>query len=760
MRKLAKQSSQRKYATCMLCEAMCGIEVELQDGQISAIRGDMQDPFSRGHICPKAPALKQLHEDADRLQRPLRRTADGWQAIEWDDAFDYTAERIHRIQQRHGKDAVGMYFGNPTVHSLGAILYGLPFLKTLATRNRYSATSVDQLPHMLVAYLMFGHQLLLPVPDLDHTNYFLILGANPVVSNGSLMGAPDIKNRLKAIRARGGKIICVDPRRTETARLADEHLFIEPGTDALFLLAMLHCIIVERGIELGALAPYCRGVEQLPNLIKSFTPQRAQLHTGISAKDIERIALTFSQTPRAVCYGRVGISTQSYGSVCNWAINILNIITGNFDQRGGAMFTETAFDLLNMPPSMGIGAGSYNRYQSRVRALPEFSGELPAATLAEEMLTPGEGQIRGFITHAGNPVLSTPNGGQLDQALAGLEFMVSIDYYINETTRHADIILPPPSPVQRSHYDVALNLLAVRNVAKYARPILPKAQQARHDWEIFLALTDRLQALREPGFLRQKWTRKMRTQLLQTLGPEGLLALGIRLGPLGPGFNPLRAGLTLGQLRKQPHGVDLGPLRPCFTKRLSGGARIDLTPTILIEDLARLDQEFAKTSQNSLSKGLPLRLIGRRQLRNNNSWMHNLPKLMRGHPRCTLQIHASDAQRLAIQNGAMVTVSSRVGQITVEAELTQDIKPGVVSLPHGFGHQRTGMQLGTAQQHAGVSLNDLTDEQAIDPISGNAAFNGIPVKVQAVAKQVAPGGHANDTCVAQGSDITSRTAST
>jgi len=717
------------FRTCNLCEAMCGLKIETSGGRITSIRGDDEDPFSQGHICPKAVALQDLHEDPDRLRQPVRRTATGWQPISWDEALDETARRLHAVQKEHGKDALGVYVGNPTVHNHGAMMFLPLLLRALRTRNKFSATSVDQLPHHLAAYLMFGHQFLLPVPDIDQTRYMLILGANPLASNGSLMSAPGMKDRLKALQKRGGRVVVVDPRKTETAHVADEHVSIRPGTDALWLLALLHVLLQEKGPKLGRLAEFTEGLATLRELARDFTPERAALHTGVPADTTRRIAQELADAESAVCYGRVGVSMHPFGAMCQWLINALNVVTGNLDREGGALFTRPAYDIVGGPRALSMNRGSLGRWKSRVRELPEFGGELPVAVLGEEILTPGPGQIRAMLTSAGNPVLSTPNGRQLDKALASLDFMVSIDPYINETTRHAHIILPPCTQLERSHYDLAFHALAVRNTAKYSPPLFQKGPDARHDWEILLELKHRLETLR--GEPRVKGALTYRA--LKTLGPDGLLDLGLRAGPYGMRLRPFRKGLSLKSLEAQPHGVDLGPLKPSLPKRLATrDRRIQLTPDLLVADLQRLREAFP--AQARAPEDGSLRLIGRRHLRDNNSWMHNVPKLVSGKPRCTLMVHPEDAQRLGLSEGEEAVITSRVGEVRAPVSVTDEVMPGVVSLPHGYGHGREGVQLRVAGEHVGVSINDLTDDQSVDKISGNAAFSGVRVIVQSARK--------------------------
>lgn len=709
------------YRTCNLCEAICGIEIEVEPFQRLNIRGDKEDPFSRGYICPKAVALEDIHYDKDRLKHPVRRTARGWERISWDAAFAEVAQNLKRIRAQHGRNSLATYLGNPTVHNYEALLFAPGFIRSLRTRNRFSATSVDQLAHHLASFLMFGHQLLLPVPDVDRTSFFLILGANPAVSNGSMMTAPGMARRLEAIRRRGGKVVLIDPRRNETARFASEHLFIRPGTDVLLLLALLHVVFDE-----GLTQPnsFTKGVERISGIVAQFSPEKVAPITRIDAGRIRGLAREFAGATPAVCYGRIGLSTQEFGGVCQWLINVLNIVTGNLDRPGGAMFPLPAFDPLSAPESIAP-RGSFGRWHSRVRKLPEFGGELPVATLAEEILTEGQGQIKALVTLAGNPVLSTPNGRVLDRALASLEFMVSIDFYVNETSRHAHIILPPTNSLERGHYDLALHLLAVRNTTKYSQPLFKPDDDTRHDWEILAELQTRMSTNGAFGSL----LRSVRNNFTkQFFGPERILDLGLRFGPYGAGLKPSRKGLTLRKLKQAPHGIDLGPLTSCLPARLRTADKcIELAPEILVKDLERVRLKFLDTTAAD-SNG-HLLLIGRRQLRSNNSWLHNSERMVKGKQRCTILMNPNDAADRDLLSGQDVLVRSRVGEIVLPVEVSEEMMPGVVSIPHGWGHNVSGNRLAVAQQHAGASINDLTDNQAIDALCGTAAFNGTPVTV-------------------------------
>ncbi len=678
--------------------------VEVEGDRVVSIRGDEKDPFSRGYICPKATALADLHADPDRLRHPMVREGTAWREVGWDEAFDLVAARITAVQRAHGRDAVAVYQGNPTAHSLGLLTFGQLFLRKLGTKNCYSATSADQLPHMLAAHAMFGDALLMPVPDLDRTDFFLCLGGNPLVSNGSIMTAPDMRGRLKALRARGGKVVVVDPRRSETADIADQHLFIRPGSDALLLLAMLHVIFAERLARPGRAGAFLDGLAELEQAAHEFSPEATARATGIAPAEVRTLVRELAAS-RGVVYGRIGLCTQEFGGLGAWLAYAINVVLGRIDEPGGVMFTSPAVDVEPLLRTLGHGL-TFGSYKSRVRGLPEFGGELPVVALAEEMDTPGPGQIRAFICSAGNPVLSTPNGTRLERALPNLEFFVAIDMYMNETSRHAHVILPPTSPLEHSHYDLALATLAVRNVAKYSPAVFERAADQRHDAEICLELWSRLGMPKLVG-------RALRPAL-RRLKPEAILELALRTG---------RYKLSLAKLRAAPHGIDLGPLQPRLPERLRTPAkRIALAPRLYLDDLPRLRARLAAPASE-------LVLIGRRHLRSNNSWCHNSARLVKGKARCTLLINPADAAARGIADGDTVELASKTGSVRVPAEVSDEIMTGVVSLPHGWGHDRAGTRLGVASASPGASVNDVTSEELYDPLSGNAALSGLVVAV-------------------------------
>ncbi len=700
------------YRTCNLCEAMCGLAIETEGSEILSIKGDKQDPFSKGHICPKAMGLKDIYLDKDRLKRPVKRTENGWEEISWEEAYAEVVTNLIKIQEAHGKNSIGVYLGNPVVHNSGTMLSGASFYKTLKTKYRYSATSVDQLPHHFASYYMFGHQLMMPVPDIDRTQFILILGGNPLVSNGSIMTTPDVKNRLKAIQKNGGKIVVIDPRKTETAKLANEHLSIKPGTDVYLLLGLIAVIFEEGLVNLGRLAEFTDGLESIKKLVNQFSLDNIESITGVSAEEVKSLAKEFCAAKTAVVYGRMGVSVQAHGGHCQWLVNVINIITGNLDNPGGAMFTTPAFDLL--APER---AGSRAKWFSKTRKLPEFNGELPVCTMAEDILNQeGEDSIKAMVTVAGNPILSTPNGNQLEKALGNLDFMVSFDIYINETSRFANIILPPTTGLETSHYDLVFNIFAVRNVTKFSEALFPPAKGAKHDYEILKDLTDKMNVAQGMEIDKKYMT------------PNQKIDLGLKYGHYGMQANSDASfsELSLETLKSNPHGIDLGALKSRLPDRLfTDNKRIQLAPKILLEDMKRVLSDYNDLSNKTNNQ---LYLIGRRNLRTNNSWMHNSERLVKNN-KCTLLMHPIDATGLSLNDNDMVTVETSVGKVSIPIEITEDIMKGVVSIPHGWGHNRNNTQMEVANQNPGVSINDLTDNLQIDELTGNAVLNGVPVKV-------------------------------
>jgi anaerobic selenocysteine-containing dehydrogenase len=695
---------------------MCGIEVTTIGREILSIVGDKKNPFSEGHVCPKAMALKDLYDDPDRIKMPLEKTASGWQEIPWDEALDKVANGLFEIQQQNGVESVATYLGNPNAHNMGSILYGPYFYRSLQSHNRFSATSVDQLPHHIVSRKLFGHQSQIPIPDIDHTQYFMIIGGNPLASNGSIMTVPHIKRRLKAIQSRQGKVVVIDPKQSETADMSSEHHFIKPGTDALLLLAMINTLFATNKEAPARLLKFAPQLLDVKDYILPYTPQEVATKIGMTAAQIERLVSDFCAAESAVCYGRMGASVQAFGTLTQYLIMLFNMLTGNLDKSGGMMFTQPAADFL--PHS---GRGSIGNFHTRVRKLPAFAGEFPVSALAEEMTTPGEGQIKAMVIGAGNPVLTTPNGQQLDAAFENLDFVVAVDFYMTETTRHANIILPPVTALERDHYDIVFHNFAVRNSTKYSPAIFPPEANSKTDWQIYLGLAERLDKLN--GLPTDKY------QLLWDKKPTGVVDDMLQMGRYQHAGKPI----SIATLLDLPHGIDLGPLQADLPSAIfHNDKKIDMSFDYFMPDLARVNKHFFETD---LPDDNSLQLIGRRHLKTNNSWLHNSKRMVKGTnnglSRCTAQIHPDDAIKFAIQDKQMINVKSRVGEISLPAEITHKIMPGVISIPHGWGHNKKGMRWKTAEQHAGVSVNDLTDEMVIDELSGNAVLNGVPVWIEA-----------------------------
>jgi anaerobic selenocysteine-containing dehydrogenase len=711
------------FRTCTLCEATCGLEFEVGDNRVLSVRADPDDVFSKGYVCPKGIAIADVHHDPDRLRAPVRRTRGGaFRRISWREAFDRVTDGVGRVREHHGADAVGFYWGNPTGNNHGALLLIDAFTKALGTRNRYSANSQDANPRLVVSHLLYGSSVAMPIPDVDRTQYFLCLGANPVVSNGSVMTAPNMRGRLRAVRERGGKVVVVDPRRTETAREADEHVAIRPGGDAALLLAMVQ-VLAQRGrVDQRFLDRHTTGWPQVAARLDAFAPERVAAFTGVSAETIARLALEFADAPAGVAYSRVGVCLGPYATLATYATDLLNVVTARLGQPGGPMFPTPAFEMGAIARRAGLDG--HARWRSRVRGLPETLGDLPAATLVDEIETPGPGQIRGLVTFAGNPVLSIPNGRRLDAALEKLDFIAAIDIYVNETTRHADVILPPCWTLAEDHIDLLFAQVSVRNIVRWSPAVVTKESGERADWEILLELAERLGG----GPTGSPWLDRF-LRLARPLGlrwdPTAVSDIILRLGPRGDRYLPWSSGLSLAKLKAAPHGIDLGPMEPGFARRIyHDDGRIHLGPGELLGAMGELDRAL-----DAVPDRAELVLIGRRELRSNNSWMHNVPALVSGSERCVLLVHPDDAERHGVRDGELAVLESRVHAGEVRVRVSDEMRPGVVSLPHGWGHARSAAWQAVAASRPGVSLNDWTDDGVVESVIGQSILNGIPVRL-------------------------------
>ena len=733
------------HKICPLCEACCGLDVQVESGKVIAIRGQKTDVFSAGYLCPKGVALKDLHEDPDRLRTPLIKRNGEFVEASWDEAFAEIERRLTAVRTQHGANAVAVSAGNPSGHKFGLILYFGRLLKALGSRNVFSASTLDQMPKQLSSGLMFGAWLSIPVPDIERCDHLLILGANPMASNGSLWTVPDFRGKAKAMRERGGKIVVVDPRRNETADIADRHVPIRPGGDAFLLLGMVNTLFAEGLVRLGRIGEHVAGVAEVQAAVQPFTPEAVAARCGIEAQTIRGLARELAAAERAAVYGRLGTCTQEYGSLSSWLIDVLNVLTGHLDEPGCAMFPKSPAFSVNTEGKPGIGRGVVTgRHRSRVSGAPEVFGELPTGCLAEEIETPGEGQIKAFITIASNPVMSSPNGARLAAALDQLDFMLSLDIYLNETTRHADVILPGLSPLEDTHYDVALPQLAYRNAARYSPAALPPPAGHPREWESMVRLiaiaqgkganidvqafdTELLRADLQRQFGDQ--TDAVMAALSRHTGPERRLDLALRMGAYGDAFGKNPGGLTLAKLMDSPDGIDLGPLKPRVPEMLrTPSGKIELAPPSLIDDVKRAATALQQPAPEMV-------IVGRRQVRSNNSWMHNLPTLAKGPFRCTALVNPADAQRLGLADGALARIArgSSGRHIEAQVEISDEIMQGVISLPHGWGHALPGARLSVAAERPGANLNDVLDEDLRDPLSGNAVLGGVAVQVTAVA---------------------------
>lgn len=727
------------HRICPFCEACCGLELDVENNHVVRIRGDERDVFSHGFLCPKAVGLKDLHEDKDRLRTPLIKRDGMFVEASWDEAYAEIERRLPPVIAAGGPNAVATVLGNPVAHKMGLSLYFPRLARALGTRNMFSASSVDQVPKMLSVGLMFGSWLSVPVPDIERARFMLIIGANPMVSNGSLWTVPDFRGKAKALRARGGKIVVVDPRRTETAAVADQHHFIRPGADVFFLLGIAHTLFDEALVDLGRLAEHTAGLGELEAAVRPYPPEAMAARCGIEAATMRELARTLAATRHASVYGRIGTCTQQFGTLCSWLIDVINVLTGHLDEEGGSMFPKAAAFAANTRGAPGTGRGIVSgRYRSRVSGMPEVVGEIPLTCLAEEIDTPGPGQIRALIAIAGNPVLSAPNGARLAAALEQLDFMVSLDIYLNETSRHADVILPGLSPLEEAHYDISFTQFSHRNHARFSPPVLARPGGVPEEWESMLRIAAIAKGLGAKADIAALDDEALEDDLKKAVGPaagqvmaalshltgaERMLELGLRTGPYGDQFGRKPDGLNLAKLKAAPSGIDLGPMGQRIPEALrTASGKIELAPQILLDDLARVRADLAAPAPD-------LVIIGRRQLRSNNSWMHNLPVLAKGAYRCTALVHPQDAARLGLTDGGAARVSNGARSIDVQVEMSDEMMPGVVSLPHGWGHNLPGTQLGVAAERPGVNLNALLDENLRDPLSGNAVLSGIPIRM-------------------------------
>jgi len=738
--------------SCAFCEAACGIRVTADHvtRAILDVRGDPEDPFSQGFVCPKSYGLTQLHADPDRLRRPVRRRGRDWEEIGWEEAINESADRLKAVQRKHGQHSIAYYLGNPSGHKAPFLLYGPLLIKAIGSMQFYTPGTLDQIPKFVSAAYMFGGPTIQPLADLDRTDHLIVIGNNPVVSQGSMMVAPGIRRRIEGIRKRGGTVVVIDPRRTETAQIADEYVAVRPGTDAYLLFAMVDVLAKEGLIRLGAVADHVKGLDELVRLASRFPADRVAGITAVPAETIRRLARDLAAAPSAAIYGRTGTCTQRFGTITSWLIDALNTISGNMDREGGNLFSGGGIPMgVLFEDNCKDGVFPVGRWHSRVKKLPEAIGMLPTAALADEMLVPGEGRVRGFVTQAGNVALSNPNAAKLRQAFDSLEFMLSLDIYINETTRHADIIIPGPSYAEHSDFAAVTAYETIRKFVKWGAPVFAPEGDTPHDWQIFAGIAARLRGI-SVAEIEEEYVRELlgiatsvgrpeaqsvpieeaRALIGDEPGPDRIFDILIRGGPMGDAFGRVPGGLTLDKVKQHPHGLDCGPLDAGMIPEVlrTPDRRIDLAPPQITGDVPRLEAEMA-----ALEKPGSMLMIGRRDIRSKNAWMHNVELLAKGKDRCTLLVHPSDADRLGLATGSRARVRTHIGELEAPVVVSDEIMPGVVSLPHGWGHTMKDTRQRVANAHAGVNANAIIDEGDLDVPSATTILNGVAVQVEAVA---------------------------
>ncbi len=728
------------YRICPLCEACCGLDITHEDGKIVSVRGAAEDGFSNGYICPKGVSIADLHNDPDRLRQPLIKRNGKFEEATWEEAFSEIEKHLLPIIETHGADSVGTVLGNPVAHRYGLSLYAIRMLRELRSPYVFSASTVDQMPKQRAVGEMFGTWLSVAVPDITRTDLLIVLGGNPLASNGSMWTVPDFRGKARELRARGGRLVTIDPRRTETAKVSDDHHFIRPGSDIYLLLGMVNTIFAEGLVKTGRLAEWINGLETLEAAVKPFTPEKMAPHCGIDAQTIRALAHELASTENAALYGRIGTCLQTFGTLNSWLVDVINILTGNFDKEGGMLFPKAAAFAFNTKGKPGQGRGvPVGRRRARASGAPDVMGEFPVSTIADEIKGDGEKRLRAMFSVAANPVLSSPDGEKLSQALDQLDFMVSFDIYLNETTRHANVILPSPSPLEDDHWDISFQQLAWRNYARYSGPVFDKAADQPAEWQTFMRIIALLRGISpsaDIAALDDEMTRAevskaagdMIDQLMEVVsaygGPQRLLELELRSGPYGDQFGRKPEGLTLAKLKSETYGIDLGPLQPRIPEVLrTPSGKIEIAPDDFIADLARVEAE----AQNPVPD---LVLIGRRDVRSNNSWMHNLPTLAKGPNRFKALVHPQDAQRHGLDTGDLAEFTANGHTIYAPVELTEDMMPGVVSLPHGWGHNQPGTRTALAAENPGANVNLLIGTGTRDPLSGNSVLNGVAISMR------------------------------
>ena len=677
--------------------------------------------------------MEEVVNDHDRVLKPLRRKRDGsFEEVSWESALSDISARLSDVLDEHGKESVAWYMGNPGAFSYSHTLWAKGFLDAIGSPHYYTAGSQDVNNRFAASALLYGSPLVVPIPDLRRTDFLLMVGANPLVSHGSVLSAPRVREQLLGLEKRGGRVVVVDPRRSETAKQF-EHLPIRPDADAWLLLSLLQVVLDEGLADRGWLAEHAKGADELERLVAGHSPEDTESRTGVPADRARELARAFAEAPSAAAYGRTGSCLGRFGTLVSFLLDALNAVTGNLDSPGGAVFGRPPIALDDVAERVGLA--SYGKTRARFGDFPDVIGNLPASLLPREIETPGARQVKAMFVSAGNPVLSVPDGDAMERALGKLDLMVALDFYVNETTKHADYVLPTTTLYERDDVPIAfLGFFSQPFIQTTERVIEPRGE-SRQEWEIIDDLSRRMglapysiPALRAAAKLGFRPT------------PQRLVDLLLRTGPKGDLFGARRGGLSLDELRKHPHGLLLGEeieTGVLGDKVRHKGSRVHLAPPEIVEEMTRAE------SSNGDDPAYPLRLIGLRELRSHNSWMHNAPMLMRGGRVQALRVHPDDAAACGLEDGGEVSVESKSGAVTVPVKVTDEMMPGAVALPHGWGH-RGGWKL--ANEHAGANVNLLasSDPEDLERLAGMAHLNGIPVRLEPVAPDLAGSGDTHD----------------
>jgi formate dehydrogenase len=711
---------------CRICEAACGMVATVEDGRITKLRPDRDHPLSQGEACPKGVAMLEVHDDPDRVLHPMRRRADGegFERVSWREAIADIGTRLRAVRDEHGGDAIGWYMGNPGAFSYSHPLWVKGFVDALGSKHYYTASSQDVSNRFAASALLYGSPALLPIPDLNRTKFLLVVGANPLVSHGSVLTAPRIRHQLDEIVERGGRVVVVDPRRSETARQY-EHVPVQPDSDAQLLLSLLHVIFDEHLEDTAAITEQSTGTQLLRNAAAEHPPEATESATGVPADTVRALARDIAAAESAAIYGRTGSCLGRHGTLVSFLLDALGLVTGNLDRPGGLVFGRPVIALDEVAHRGGLD--SYGKVHSRIGGFPDVLGAMPASLMAEEITTPGDGQMHALFVSAGNPVMSVPDGDKLTRALVELDLLVSIDLYVNETNKHADYVLPAATFLEREDLPIAFLGFYTTPFIQWTEPVVAPRGEARDEWETIDDIAGELGIVPLP--IPQ--LRMLGRRLTRWLTPQRLVELLLRTSAQGDLFGLRRGKLNLDVLRKHPSGivVDEQIATGVLRKRIyTRDKRVNLQPQQLREALDRLRDLGGADSGGEF----PLRLIGLRELRSHNSWMHNSPMLMRGKRTHAARVHPDDAVAHGLSDGGGVRITSKHGSLEVAVKVTDEIVAGTVALPHGWGHHG-GWQVANAAGGANSNVLAGSAVEDLEPLAGMAFLNGIRVKLEPIA---------------------------